>query len=122
MTRATGGSAWAATSTRSRFLPHAYSRASSVALIPTCSPFSSINLTFGARIISLIRACGTGARSGSTVLRGLKDLSPSSRFLLFQQQDRCQAAARILVHLTRLNLREAQTAREVRVGPCLIRT
>src|SRR5262245_3543469 len=80
MTRATGGSAWAATSTRSRFFPYAYSRASSVALMPSCAPSSSINRTLGTRIASLMRVWGSGRRGGSNParLRGLKCLSPSS--------------------------------------------
>src|ERR1700750_2011310 len=81
MTRATGGSAWAATSTRSRFLPYAYSRASSVVLIPSCSPSTPIKRTRGTRIASLMRVCGSGLRGASNPperLRGLKCLSPSS--------------------------------------------
>src|SRR5581483_6714031 len=81
MTRATGGSAWAATSTRSRFFAYAYSRASSVVLIPSCSPFSPISLTLGTRIASLMRVCGSGRRGCSNPperLRGLKWTSPSS--------------------------------------------
>jgi hypothetical protein len=47
----------------------------------------------------LIRACGTGARSGSIVRRGLKGPSPSSHFLLVEQQRPLQAAAqKLLVH------------------------
>src|SRR3954453_12151514 len=81
MTRATGGSAWAATSTRSRFLPYAYSRASSVVLIPSCSPSTPIRRTRGTRIASLMRVWGSGLRGGSNPperLRGLKCPSPSS--------------------------------------------
>src|SRR3954454_16627455 len=81
MTRATGGSAWAATSTRSRFLPYAYSRASSVVLIPSCSPSTPIRRTRGTRIASLMRVWGSGLRGASNPperLRGLKCLSPSS--------------------------------------------
>src|SRR5436305_1704507 len=82
ITRATGGSACAATSTRSRFLPYAYSRASSVVLMPSCSPFSPISRTLGTRIASLMRVWGSGRRGGSNParLRGLKCLSPSSSF------------------------------------------
>src|SRR6185437_2781102 len=81
MTRATGGSACAATSTRSRFLPYAYSRASSVVLIPSCSPSTPIRRTRGTRIASLMRVCGSGLRGGSNPperLRGLKCPSPNS--------------------------------------------
>src|SRR5262249_29218687 len=81
MTRATGGSAWAATSTRSRFLPYAYSRASSVCLIPSCCPSSPIRRTRGTRIASLMRVCGSGLRGASNPperLRGLQCPSPSS--------------------------------------------
>src|SRR5579862_1823751 len=80
MTRTTGGSAWAATSTRSRPFPYAYSRASSVCLTPSCSPFSSIKRTRGTRIDSLIRVWGSGRRGGSQdPRRGLKSVSPSCR-------------------------------------------
>src|SRR5690242_14918553 len=81
MTRATGGSAWAATSTRSRFFPYAYSRASSVVLIPSCCPSSPIRRTRGTRIASLMRVWGSGLRGASNPperLRGLKCPSPSS--------------------------------------------
>src|SRR5215471_16591724 len=83
MTFATGGSAWAATSTRSSPLDSAWASASLVCLIPSCEPSSSINLTRGARMFSLIRVCGTG-RTGSTNRRGLKDVSPSRTFLPHQ--------------------------------------
>src|SRR5579884_360199 len=80
MTRATGGSAWAATSTRSRFRDSAYSSASRVDLIPSCSPFSSIRRTRWTRIASLMRVWGSGRRGGSSerLPRGLKCASPSS--------------------------------------------
>src|SRR6476469_5531436 len=81
MTRATGVSAWAATSTRSRFFPYAYSRASSVVLIPSCSPSTPISRTRGTRIASLMRVWGSGLRGASNPperLRGLKCPSPSS--------------------------------------------
>src|SRR3954451_22783650 len=80
MTRATGGAGWGATSTRSRVFPYAYSRASSVVLIPSCPPSSSINRTLGTRFASLMRVCGSGRRGGSNPprLRGLKCPSPSS--------------------------------------------
>src|SRR5215471_6089634 len=81
MTLATGGSAWAATSTRSSPLDSAWASASFVCLIPSCVPSSSINLTRGARMFSLIRVWGTG-RTGSTNRLGLKDFSPSCWFLL----------------------------------------
>src|SRR3954468_16905346 len=78
MTFTTGGSAWAATSTRSSPLSYAYLRASSDVLTPR-SVGPSIRRTFGAPIASLIRACGSGRRGGSIgPRRGLKSLSPSS--------------------------------------------
>jgi hypothetical protein len=77
MIRATGGSAWDATSTRSRPLSNAYCFASDVDLIPSCVPSSPIRRTCGARMLSLIRACGTGLDGGSTVRLGLKERSPS---------------------------------------------
>src|SRR3981189_2902251 len=77
MTRATGGSAWEATSTRSSPLSKAYCIASFVGLIPSCEPSSSINLTCEARMYSLIRVCGAGLEGGSTVRLGLKGLSPN---------------------------------------------
>src|SRR3954453_16866121 len=79
MTLATGGSAWAATSTRSRVLPWACSRASSVVLIPSWAPSSSISRTREARIESLMRVVSRGAgRVWSNGRRlGLKGKSPS---------------------------------------------
>src|SRR3954465_3923782 len=80
MTRATGGAAWGATSTRSRFFPYAHSRAPPLLLVPSCPPSSSINRTLGTRIASLMRVCGSGRRGGSNPprLRGPKCPSPSS--------------------------------------------
>src|SRR6187551_2703928 len=78
MTRATGGSASLATSTRSRFFEYAYSSASFVSLIPICSPSSPTSLTRGTRICSLIRSCWTTGRVlSSGRRRGLKGSSPS---------------------------------------------
>ena len=78
MTRATGGSALAATSTRSRLRAYAYSSASFVSLIPICSPSSPTSLTRGTRICSLIRSCWTTGRVlSSGRRRGLKGSSPS---------------------------------------------
>src|SRR6476469_5252805 len=117
MTRATGGSACAATSTRSRFLPYAYSRASSVVLIPSCCPSSPIRRTRGTRIASLMRvwarACGElrippNAYAASNVLhQALVDV-------LVVRKNRWHAAARSLVNLHRLNLQAL--GREVRDG------
>src|SRR5262245_59209999 len=56
MTRQTGGSACAATSTRSRSRPYAYSRASSAGVMPSCAPSAPIKRTRTASICSLIRA------------------------------------------------------------------
>src|SRR5579872_3013417 len=81
MILATGGSACAATSTRSSPFDSAWASASFVALIPSCAPSSSINRTRGTRMFSLIRVWGTG-RTGSTNRLGLKDVSPSCWFLL----------------------------------------
>src|SRR3954454_3463202 len=79
MTFATGGSFCGATSTRSSPFPYAYVRASSVVLIPSCSPSSPIRRTRGTRIASLIRTCGSGRRGGSKEpRRGLKFASSSS--------------------------------------------
>src|SRR6187551_3087464 len=78
MTRATGGSAFAATSTRSRLRAYAYSSASFVSVIPICSPSSPTSLTRGTRICSLIRSCWTTGRVlSSGRRRGLKRSSPS---------------------------------------------
>src|SRR5438874_13263947 len=79
MTLATGGSACAATSTRSRFLPYACSPAPSVVLIPSWLPSSSIRRTRGTRMASLMRVvsrlCGRTCSIGRRL--GLKGKSPS---------------------------------------------
>src|SRR5215218_7755063 len=77
MTRVTGGSACAATSTRSRSFPWAYSSASWIGFTPSWPPSSSTSRTCGARMSSLILLCGTTGRVGSTRRRGLKGASPS---------------------------------------------
>src|SRR6476659_5310054 len=94
MIRATGGSACDATSTRSSPLSKAYCFASDVALIPSCDPSSSISRTCDARMLSLIRACGTGRDGGSIVRLGLKNQSPSSLQTLLSTTKPLQAAAR----------------------------
>src|SRR5579885_3295064 len=129
MTRATGGSACAATSTRSRFFPYAYSRASSVVLIPSCSPSSPISRTRGTRIASLMRVCGSGRRGGSKEpLRGLKVLSPSSScppHVAETKKPLRHAAAAVSsqpfpsVELFLLNLRSSALGGERRFRPCL---
>jgi hypothetical protein len=73
-----GGSAFAATSTRSRFFENAYSRASSVALIPICVPSESTRRTRGTRMLSLMRDCATTGRTGSNARRDLNASSPNS--------------------------------------------
>src|SRR5919109_3641312 len=94
MIRATGGSAWDATSTRSSPLSYAYRCASDVGLIPSCAPSSSISRTWDARMLSLILACGTGLDGGSTVRLGLKEQSPSSLQSFLRTTKPLQAAAR----------------------------
>src|SRR3954471_22011063 len=119
MTRATGGSAWAATSTRSRFLPYAYSRASSVVLIPSCSPSSPIRRTRGTRIASLIRVCGVCGRSSRITRLGLKGSSPSSLVPFSKRQNRCKQRHSISDQPARLNpLRPC--GREVRLDARLL--
>src|SRR5688500_14602126 len=93
MTRATGGSAAAATSTRSRPFEYAYSRASSVDLIPICSPSSPTRRTWGTRMFSLIRSCGCGTRRSSGRRLGLKGSSPSSLNPPYRRQKPLHAAA-----------------------------
>src|SRR5215210_5634586 len=107
MTRATGGRACGATSTRSRFFPYAYSSASFVGLIPTWAPSSSISLTSETRIRSLTRVCGSGAGSGRTNRRGLKDSSPSSSRPPFETTKPLQAAASRRSSASRFNPLEA---------------
>src|SRR6478672_11252904 len=94
MTFATGGSACAATSPRSRFLAYAYSRASSVVLIPSWPPSSSMRRSFGTRMASLMRVVSRlDGRTCSTGLRlGLKGRSPSwaySSSYSIAQKSRC---------------------------------
>src|SRR4051795_3664191 len=128
MTRGTGGAAWAATSTRSRFLPYAYSRASSVVLIPSCSPSSPISLTRGTRIASLMRVWGSGRRGGSKEpLRGLKVLSPSSSCPPHVAENEktataCSGSGFTNLHigwLFLLNPRDLWSGGERRFRPCL---
>src|SRR6266540_6234744 len=120
MIRATGGSACDATSTRSRPLLNAYCFASDVDLMPSCEPSSSISRTCDARMLSLIRACGTGLDGGSIVRLGLKEQSPSSLHPFFERQKPLQAAAQILVFPTRLNHAELKRSRgEERGRSCL---
>src|ERR671930_45881 len=82
MIRATGGSAFGATSTRSRFLSYAMRRASSEALIPSCAPSSPISRTRGTRMSSFVRV-----RSCLTELQGSK-----LRAQFLQAQNRLLAA------------------------------
>src|SRR5215211_627507 len=70
--------------------------------------------TRAARIASLTRACGTG-RTGSTCRLGLKGLSSSCCFLLYERQNRCKQRPRYPRRSTRLNPAEPR-AREVRNG------
>src|SRR5918994_313133 len=93
MTRATGGSAAAATSTRSSPFEYAYSRASSVDLIPICSPSSPTRRTWGTRMFSLIRSCGCEIRRSSGRRLGLKGSSPSSLHPPSRRRRPLQAAA-----------------------------
>src|SRR6187551_1956388 len=120
MTLATGGSACAATSTRSRSFPSAYSIASAVGFTPNCSPFSSTSRTCCARMSSLIRLCGITGRVGSTRRRGLKGASPSCQLPpSSKRQDRCTAAAQFPFQPSRLNLRQARgPGGEEHVRPC----
>src|SRR6266550_7028821 len=94
MIRATGGSACDATSTKSSPLSNAYCFASDVALMPSCSPSSSISRTWDERMLSLILACGTGLEGGSIVRLGLKEQSPSSLQSFLRTTKPLQAAAR----------------------------
>src|SRR5918912_4075193 len=120
MTRATGGSAWAATSTRSRFFEKAYSRASCVCLTPTCDPSSSISRTRGTRIASLIRACCWTGRTGSTCRLGLKGRSPSCFLLPRRTSEPLQAAARRPRRSTRFEPpTSSRSGGEERVRSCL---
>src|SRR5438105_12800814 len=64
MMRQTGGSAVAATSTRSRPFPRASWTASRVFMMPSCSPSSAITRTCGTRILSLMRVAGARRLSG----------------------------------------------------------
>ncbi len=75
MTRATGGSAWAATSTRSRFFPYAYSRASSVVLIPSCAVLADQPHPRDADRIVIRSGLGTARRFDPEPLRGLNVLT-----------------------------------------------
>src|SRR5690348_12721861 len=115
MTLQTGGSACAATSTRSRFFAYAYSRASSEVLIPSWAPSSSIRRTRGTLMASLMRVVSrlTGRTGSIGRRRGLKDRSPSGAY---SSSSRCHAAARSSSRSTRLNPTRARLAREVRNG------
>src|SRR6266568_4887069 len=120
MTLATGGSACAATSTRSSPLVSAWASASLVGVIPSCAPSSSISRTRGARMFSLIRVCGTG-RTGSTNRLGLKELSPSREFLPHKTTKPLQTSNGLRPRLsTRLNPHGALGSEgEERVPPLL---
>src|SRR5918994_7171835 len=121
MTRATGGSAAAATSTRSSPFEYAYSRASSVVLIPICSPSSPTRRTWGTRMFSLIRSCGCGTRRSSGRRLGLKGSSPSSWNPPHRRRKPLQAAAHIfLVQPARLNPHELGTRKVRGSGPLLL--
>src|SRR4051812_2320518 len=120
MTRATGGSACAATSTRSRLRPYAYSRASSVVLIPSWPPFSSIRRTRGTRIWSLTRVCGSGRRGGSLKpRRGLKSWSPSCLRPPSEMKKPLSGSGGQSPQPARLNLRSSTLGGERRFRPCL---
>src|SRR3954452_4554175 len=120
MTRATGGSACAATSTRSRLRPYAYSRASSVVLIPSWPPFSSIRRTRGTRIWSLTRVCGSGRRGGSLKpRRGLKSWSPSSLRPPSKMKKPRAGSGGGSRQPGRLNPRSFSLGGERRIRPCL---
>src|SRR5919199_4391009 len=91
MIRATGGSACAATTTRSRSWARAIPRASSFVLIPSCEPSSPMSRTRAARMFSFSSSF-RGGRGGSGVnlpRRGLKNVSPSCQLLLLERQNRC---------------------------------
>src|SRR6187551_2793488 len=120
MTLATGGSACAATSTRSRSLPWAYSSASAIGFTPSCPPSASTSRTCETRMSSLIRLCGIVGRVGSTRRRGLKGASPSCQLPpSSKRQDRCTAAAQFPFQPSRLNLRQARgPGGEEHVRPC----
>src|SRR5919106_5609793 len=62
--------------------------------MPICVPSSSISLTCGARIASLIRARSAGRTGISTARRGLKGSSPSSCFLLPRKGSAAAASGR----------------------------
>ena len=62
--RQTGGSAVAATSTRSKPFSRASRTASRVSITPSCSPSSPMTRTCGTRILSLMRATGARRLSG----------------------------------------------------------
>src|SRR4051794_35536481 len=121
MTLATGGSACAATSTRSRFLPYACSRASSVVLIPSWLPSSSIRRTRGTRMASLMRVvsrfCGRTCSTGRRL--GLKGKSPSWAYSSsFRGRNRkpLHAAARSPRLSDSVEPHASAVAREVRNG------
>ena len=121
MTRATGGSACAATSTRSRFLRTRTRAPPSCRLIPICAPSSSTSRTCGARICSLIRACG---RPGATGLdappwsqRRFTKLLASS---FFETTKPLQAAARIPRPSDSVEPPRGLWPAEVRNGPLLL--
>src|SRR5438270_6993574 len=118
MTLQTGGSACAATSTRSRFFAYAYSRASSDVLIPSWAPSSSIRRTRGTLMASLMRVVSRLlGRTGSIGRRlGLKARSPSGAY---SSSSRCHAAARSSSRSTRLNpTRALGPGGEERVRSC----
>src|SRR5918992_6173992 len=62
--------------------------------MPICVPSSSISLTCGARMASLIRARSAGRTGISTLRRGLKGDSPSSCFLLPRNGSAATASGR----------------------------
>src|SRR6187401_2329698 len=122
MTRATGGSAPAATSTRSSPLPYANSSASFVARIPTWPPTSSTSRTRCARISSLIRSSrlrGTCRSRSGLRRRGLKGPSSSSQLPPCKRQKPLHAAAHDFVQPARLNLRESSPGGEEAMSSCL---
>src|SRR6476659_11142226 len=64
MMRHTGGSAVAATSTKSKPFSRAARIASRISMTPSCSPSSPITRTWATRILSLMRAIGRRRLSG----------------------------------------------------------
>src|SRR6188472_3261379 len=119
MTRATGGSAWAATSTRSRSFPCAYSSASWIGFTPSCPPFSSTSRTCDTRMSSLIRLCGIVGRVCSTRRRGLKGASPSCQLPPSSNNKTAAQQRPDPFQPSRLNLRQARgPGGEEHVRPC----